>query len=264
MNLGLLEVYNRALGFIKGPMLKTVNGENLVGTGDIAVGGSSPAGSPGQFQTNGDGSSLAAGSLWQEDTDTVAQRNGASAQKSYLYRLISGLNWERLSLYFANHWAPGGVPSLIIGAESGGTGQSLPVVFVQAETSPMYLKYGNVYIVGDLVPNNNSRPLGGNGVNGGNGWASLAMSRGTTATVGDVTMDKSHGRVKMAAGATSLTVSAPLRVAATSSVFAVIATNDATAEIKNVVPADGAFTINMKTAPTGQIEINYFVVQNGG
>jgi hypothetical protein len=90
-------------------------------------------------------------------------------------------------------------------------------------------------------------------------FKSLHVDFTDTATVGAVTINKSAGRVNVAAGGTSVVVTNSL-VKATSKIFATVASNDATAYIKNVVPAAGSFTINLGAATTAQTAIDFFVV----
>jgi hypothetical protein len=82
-----------------------------------------------------------------------------------------------------------------------------------------------------------------------------------TATVGAVTINKAAGRVNIAASGTSVVVTNSL-VTAASHVMAVISTNDATAVLKNVVPAAGSFTITLNAAATAQTSIDFFVVSS--
>jgi hypothetical protein len=80
-----------------------------------------------------------------------------------------------------------------------------------------------------------------------------------TGTVGAVTINKAAGRVNIAAAGTSVVVTNSL-VTAASKVFCTISTNDATAVLKNVVPASGSFTITLNAATTAQTSIDFFVV----
>jgi hypothetical protein len=79
-------------------------------------------------------------------------------------------------------------------------------------------------------------------------------------TTGNQVINKPSGTVNFAAGATALTVTNALGVTANSIVFAVIRTNDATAVLKNVIPAAGSFTINMLVAPTAETSVGFFVI----
>lgn len=77
-------------------------------------------------------------------------------------------------------------------------------------------------------------------------------------TTGAQTINKSAGTVNFAAAATSLVVTNSL-VTASSLVFCTIRTNDATAVIKNVVPAAGSFTINLNAAATAETSVGFIV-----
>lgn len=77
-------------------------------------------------------------------------------------------------------------------------------------------------------------------------------------TTGDQTINKPSGTVNFAAGATSLVVTNSMCVA-NSIVYAVVRTNDATAVIKNVVPAAGSFTINLSAAATAETSVGFIV-----
>lgn len=92
-----------------------------------------------------------------------------------------------------------------------------------------------------------------------NHWKRLYMDFTNTGTVGAVTINKSAGRVNIAGAGTSVVVTNS-NVTAASKVFAVIATADATAVLKNVVPGAGSFTITLNAAATAQTAIDFFVV----
>jgi len=81
----------------------------------------------------------------------------------------------------------------------------------------------------------------------------------TAGTTGAVTINKPTGTVNFAAGATAITVTNSL-VTTGSYVFATIRTNDATALIKNVVPASGSFTINLNAAATAETSVAFYVI----
>lgn len=79
-------------------------------------------------------------------------------------------------------------------------------------------------------------------------------------TTGNQTINKISGTVNFAAAATTLTVTNSL-VTANSIVFAVVRTNDTTAEILNVVPAAGSFTINLVGAgATAETSVGFWVI----
>jgi hypothetical protein len=78
-------------------------------------------------------------------------------------------------------------------------------------------------------------------------------------TTGAQTINRPSGTVNFAAGATSLVVTNNLCTTA-SLVFATIRTNDATAVIKNVVPAAGSFTITLNAAATAETSVGFFII----
>jgi hypothetical protein len=79
---------------------------------------------------------------------------------------------------------------------------------------------------------------------------------GTTTTQ---VINKPIGVVNAAAGATSVTVTNSL-VTANSYVNAIVKVNDATAQVKNVVPGAGTFTINFVSAVTAETAVTFFVL----
>lgn len=91
----------------------------------------------------------------------------------------------------------------------------------------------------------------------GNFWVwSTNTAAGTT---GAQTIDKASGTVNFAAGASTLVVTNAL-VTTSSIVFASVRTNDSTAQIKNVVPASGSFTITLSAAATAETSVGFFVI----
>jgi hypothetical protein len=92
---------------------------------------------------------------------------------------------------------------------------------------------------------------------------SIAVPATITAggTTGNQTINKSSGTVNFAASATSLTVTNSL-VTTSSIVFAIVRTNDATAEVKNVVCSSGSFVITLTAAATAETSVGFFVLNN--
>lgn len=78
-------------------------------------------------------------------------------------------------------------------------------------------------------------------------------------TTGDQTINKSAGSVNFAAGATTLTVTCSL-CSANSHIFGTVATDDATATLKNIVPGAGSFVIKLTAAATAETKFNFFIV----
>jgi hypothetical protein len=86
----------------------------------------------------------------------------------------------------------------------------------------------------------------------------LANTITTPGTTGNQTINKMAGRVNIAAGNSSVTVT-DSRVSATSFVVAVVVTNDATAYVKNVVPSAGSFVVTLGAAATAEVAITFVV-----
>jgi hypothetical protein len=78
-------------------------------------------------------------------------------------------------------------------------------------------------------------------------------------TTGNQTINKPLGTVNIAAGQLSVTVTNSL-VDANSIVFAVVRTNDMTAQIKNVTCAAGSFTIRLTANTTSETSIGFMVM----
>lgn len=91
------------------------------------------------------------------------------------------------------------------------------------------------------------------------GQIALLATNTAGGTTGAQTINTPSGTVNFAAAATSLVVTNALCTTA-SIVFAVVRTNDATAIIKNVVPAAGSFTINLDAAATAETSVGFFII----
>lgn len=96
---------------------------------------------------------------------------------------------------------------------------------------------------------------------GGNAWQKLYLDYTNTATVGSVTINKSSGRVNLAAGGTQLTLTNS-NITAASKVFlqAINASGNAVSVEFYSVPAAGSATINAFPAVTNQTAIDFFVM----
>lgn len=91
------------------------------------------------------------------------------------------------------------------------------------------------------------------------GQLALLATNTASGTTGAQTINRPSGTVNFAAGASSLVVTNSL-CTTSSIVFAVVRTNDATAVIKNVVPAAGSFTITLNAAATAETSVGFFVI----
>ena len=78
-------------------------------------------------------------------------------------------------------------------------------------------------------------------------------------TLGNQTINKINGTVNIAAAGTTVTVTNS-KVTANSNIYVQLRTNDATAWIKNYVPAAGSFTINLGDPATGDVSIGFTVI----
>lgn len=220
---------------------------------DLQVGGVS------KFKIDKNGNETLTGSLTLVDTilirdaaNTLAQRNGTAAQSFRLYNTFTDAsNYERLSFKFVSNQAR-------INTEGAGTGMA----------RDLYLDSSAVGILANEAVNsffwtstafhtvtNGVRDLGLSSV----GWKRLYIDYTNTATVGAVTINKAAGRVNIAAAGTSVVVTNSL-VTAASHVLAIVSQNDATAQVLNVVPAAGSFTITLQAAATAQTSIDFFVI----
>lgn len=91
------------------------------------------------------------------------------------------------------------------------------------------------------------------------GEIKLTQERTAVGTTGDQKIDQIAGSVNFAAAATSLVVTNSF-VTENSLIFCVLMTDDATAILKNVVPGNGLFTINLDAAPTAETRCGFLVL----
>lgn len=91
------------------------------------------------------------------------------------------------------------------------------------------------------------------------GQVALLATNTAAGNTGAQTINRPSGTVNFAAGSSSLVVTNSLCTTA-SLVFATVRTNDATAVIKNVVPAAGSFTINLNAAATAETSVGFFII----
>lgn len=102
--------------------------------------------------------------------------------------------------------------------------------------------------------------IGSVSIGGGLTGTNLKLDRTITAggTTGAQVINKIGGTVNFAAAAVTLVVTNSL-VDASSIIFCTVRTNDATAIIKNVVPAAGSFTITLNAAATAETSVGFLV-----
>ena len=92
-----------------------------------------------------------------------------------------------------------------------------------------------------------------------NGKITYLATNTAAGTTGPQTIDRPSGTVNFAIGASALVVTNSL-CTTSSIVFATVRTNDATAYIKNVVPAGGSFTINLGANATAETSVGFFII----
>lgn len=95
-------------------------------------------------------------------------------------------------------------------------------------------------------------------IDGSTGKASFNATNTAGGTTGAQTINKPSGTVNFAAGTATLVVTNST-VTTASLVFAVVRTADATALIKNVVPAAGSFTITLNANATAETSVGFVV-----
>lgn len=78
-------------------------------------------------------------------------------------------------------------------------------------------------------------------------------------TTGDQVINKPTGTVNFATAATAITVTNAF-CTTSSTVFAVVRTNDSTATIKNVVPGSGSFVITLGAAASAETSVGFLVI----
>ena len=80
----------------------------------------------------------------------------------------------------------------------------------------------------------------------------------TSATPGNATINSARGRFSVAAAATSCTIT-NAQCKTTSYVNINVSTNDATCVVKNIVPSNGSFTVNLVGA-TAQTNLDFILL----
>lgn len=196
--------------------------------GDIIYGGASgtgtrlAAGSAGYFLTQGSGAPVWATAI----TDTSAV-NSFNPNTRLLYRATTGfgsIDWDGQILYGADasHAFDYGTRSFV--TSNGTIASYATVIWTFASGTSIAL--------------------------------GKTITAGGTTTV--QTINRISGRVNLAAAESSKSVTDSL-VSTTSLVFATAQTNDATCEVKNVVPGSGSFVITMSAACTAETAVAFLV-----
>ena len=173
--------------------------------------------------------------LARDGPGVLAQRNGTNPQALRVYGTETGGRYLQLSHNSIDGVITTSFGGLLLGA--------VGVAVFGFTTTQFYPTVNGAYDIG----------LSGAGLR------RIYFDYTNTSTIGAVTINKAAGRVNVAAGGLSIVVTNSL-VTAASKVFCTIAQNDATAVLKNVVPAAGVFTINLTVAATANCAIDFFVV----
>jgi hypothetical protein len=92
-----------------------------------------------------------------------------------------------------------------------------------------------------------------------NGKVTYRATNTAAGTTGPQTINQPSGTVNFGIGDSALVVTNSL-CTTSSIVFATVRTNDATATIKNVVPAAGSFTINLGANATAETSVGFFII----
>lgn len=109
---------------------------------------------------------------------------------------------------------------------------------------------------GDVKPLDNGKTyLGGPGM----AFKGIYIDSTSASTAGAVTINKSAGRVKIAAGQTSVIVTNDMAKTA-SHVFANVSTKDASAKSAQVTPADGSFEVTINAPTNQEVAVDFFIV----
>jgi hypothetical protein len=114
-----------------------------------------PGGSSGQLQYN-DGSGFSGANVWREDANTLALRNGATAQASYAYNTFTdAVNYERGAFLWDSN-------VLTIGTQAAGTGTLRETKLIGSKTQlGSGYTYGNTFVqVGSKADGSDVIPTG--------------------------------------------------------------------------------------------------------
>jgi hypothetical protein len=213
------------------------------GSGNITIGGNISAGGNGNF-----GGSLSATTVSASNLSTSGTLTSASISTGTVSSTGSSAGYTFQDRSSGNQWLLSSSANVLSLASNTG-----------APGSEMTLdSNGNAGFAGNLFPNPNAAGSLGTSTNK---WKQLFIDQTLTpsGTTGPATINQAAGSVRVAPTQSSVTVTDSL-CTANSLVFAVVRTNDATAYVKNVVPANGSFTINLGAAATLETEIGFHVV----
>ena len=165
---------------------------------------------------------------------------------------------------------------VFVGDITKGTQTNTPYSFYASDADSRNYFAGNTSI-GVIIPSARLHVRGSNASSGTNallvqnstpsdiykiendGKISYWATNTAAGTTGAQTIDRPSGTVNFGIGDSALVVTNSL-CTTSSIVFATVRTNDATAYIKNVVPAAGSFTINLGAAATAETSVGFFII----
>lgn len=191
--------------------------------------------------------------LARDAANTLALKNGTTAQEFRVYGTTTNSRYLTLSDDGTNGILNTSGGTIVLRGGGGASGWGInssqvlfPEINGQADIGTSSLKVRAIY----------SGSLGSTGVGVGQYFADSTDG----ATVGNQTINKTAGSVLFAAAAGKVTVTNSL-VTASSRIFAVIATSDATAKIGNIIPGAGTFDINLVSpGATAATRVSWFIV----
>jgi hypothetical protein len=194
--------------------------------------------------------------LLRDGPNSLTQRNGTNAQG---FRVANTWTDASNGEFGVMDWTttPG---TLTIGTAKLGTGTNRTLVLTTGGNINFALNnvpqvLVSTGVLGFCSQSNGNYSLGSSTL----GWKRLFIDYTNTGTVGAVTINKAAGRVNIAAAGTSVVVTNSL-CTVNAHVFANITTTDGTAKTAQVTPAAGSFTITLNTSATGQVAIDFFIV----
>lgn len=198
---------------------------------------------------------------------TVTPNGGAAATVTRTTGAIgagSASTTERITAakkYIANKTTPALFE--VVATGSGSVTVSDPVIIDEPyDPSAVAITGGSVAGVAISGGSMNNTPIGATTPSSVRTSNLGAVFTDSTGTPGNVTNNSPRGRVRMAAGASAITVTNSL-VSATSTVIAIMRTPDGAAtEVASVLPAAGSFVITTNGATTGTNATIDFLVVN--
>lgn len=215
---------------------------------------------------------------FREDANTLALKNGTTAQTLSVYNTTDGTNLERGKLFWNSN-------VLTLFADKAGTGQTRNIQIQgygdinlnPGNASGFSLTTGGIVSYLDILfLNNNTHDIGRAAMdaNPRTGYfatsvvapllqstSDVQVSKTITAggTVGAQTINKTAGTVNFAAAAASLVVTNSL-VTANSIIIATVGTNDVTMKSVQAVAGAGSFTLFANAAATAECRVNFVIL----